>query len=54
MQNPIFCALPQGQRRPFVTRYQAFLRERDGSPNLAARTLSQREKFLADLAADPF
>ena len=53
MQNPLFCALPQGARRSFVNRYQDFLRERDGSPNFVARTLSQREKFLADLAADP-
>ena len=50
MQIDIFSALPQGERRPFVTRYLRFLRERDGTPDFVHRKLSRRERFLEEIS----
>ena len=40
-----FTALPREERAPRLDAYPAFLRERDGEPNLERRTLAERERF---------
>ncbi len=41
------------QREQFRDAYLAFLRKRDGVPDMKARTFDVREKFFADLERDP-
>src|SRR5262245_3384991 len=53
----LFTALPAAERRTLGDAYLAFVRERDGEPDLAHRTLARREAWFADLrrtAAPPW
>jgi hypothetical protein len=45
--------LPRAERATRLESYLRFLRDRDGDPNLPARTLSRRETFFAALATTP-
>jgi len=45
----LFTALPPAERRALGERYLAFVRERDGEPDLARRTLARRESWFAQL-----
>lgn len=53
MQTRTFAAMPPMERRQFVAAYRRFQAERDGTPDLARRSLSRREEFLAAIAAEP-
>jgi hypothetical protein len=44
----LFTALPAAERRALGERYLAFVRERDGEPDLTRRTLTRREAWFAD------
>jgi hypothetical protein len=45
----LFTPLPPAERRALGERYLAFVRERDGEPDLAHRTLARREAWFAAL-----
>ncbi len=45
----LFTPLDAAERRVLGDRYLDFVRERDGEPDLARRTLSRREAWFADL-----
>jgi hypothetical protein len=49
----LFTPLPPAERRELGDRYLAFVRERDGEPDLARRTLARRERWFAQLRAEP-
>src|SRR5262245_38257786 len=49
----LFTPLPTAERRALGERYLEFVRERDGEPDLARRTLARREAWFADLARLP-
>jgi hypothetical protein len=49
----LFTPLPRALRRALGDDYLAFVRERDGEPDLARRTLSRRESWFQTLAASP-
>ena len=48
-----FRALPAAERNRQLDAYLAFLRERDGEPDMQARTLSERERFFDALNQAP-
>lgn len=45
----VFQRMPDGARKAFVPHYLAYLREREGVPDLASRTLPKREAFFRAL-----
>lgn len=47
----LFKALPAAERRALGERYLAFVRERDGEPDLKHRTLARREAWFTALRA---
>jgi hypothetical protein len=47
----LFTPLPPAERRALGERYLAFVRERDGEPDLAHRTLARREAWFDRLRA---
>ena len=47
----LFTALPAADRRALGERYLAFVRERDGEPDLKYRTLARREAWFTALRA---
>ena len=49
----IFISLSKAQRKAFQDRYLTFLRNRDGIPDSAARTLSHRESVFAGIEQCP-
>ena len=49
----LFTPLPSGLRRTLGDDYLAFVRERDGEPDLSRRTLSRREAWFQDMASRP-
>jgi hypothetical protein len=49
----LFTALPPAERRALGERYLEFVRERDGEPDLAHRTLARREAWFAELRRRP-
>ena len=49
-----FRALPTAERNRQLDAYLAFLRERDGEPDMQARTLSERERFFDALDQAPY
>lgn len=53
MQTHVFSALSRRERQGFVSRYLSFLQARDGTPDFVCRTLSRRETYLAQIAAEP-
>src|SRR5262245_1546489 len=46
----LFMPLPADERRLLGERYLAFVRERDGEPDLAHRTLARREAWFGEVA----
>lgn len=53
LDERLFTALPAAARRALGERYLAFVRERDGEPDLAHRTLARRESWFTALRAKP-
>ena len=53
LDERLFVPLPPALRRRLNDDYVAFVRERDGEPDLAARTLSKREAWFAALRGTP-
>jgi hypothetical protein len=49
----LFVPLPRAERARLGDDYLAFVRERDGEPDLARRTLARREAWFAELARKP-
>ena len=49
----LFTPLPPAERRALGDAYLRFVRERDGEPDVARRTLSRREAWFDDLTARP-
>ena len=49
----LFTPLPAAERRALGAQYLAFVRERDGEPDLARRTLARREAWFERLRAMP-
>jgi hypothetical protein len=49
----LFTALPATERRALGERYLAFVRERDGEPDLARRTLARRESWFEEFRRRP-
>ena len=49
----LFTPLPPAERRALGERYLAFVRERDGEPDLAHRTLARRECWFAEFRSNP-
>jgi len=49
----LFTPLPAGERRELGAAYLAFVRERDGEPDIARRTLARREAWFQELARAP-
>jgi hypothetical protein len=49
----LFTPLPPAERRALGERYLAFVRERDGEPDLTHRTLARRERWFADFRSTP-
>jgi hypothetical protein len=49
----LFTPLPPAERQALGERYLAFVRERDGEPDLAHRTLARRESWFATLRTQP-
>jgi hypothetical protein len=49
----LFTALPAAERRALGESYLAFVRERDGEPDLERRTLARREAWFAELRRRP-
>ena len=49
----LFTPLPEAQRRGIAADFIAFALARDGDPDVQRRTLSRREAFFAELAAQP-
>ena len=49
----LFTALPAAERRALGESYLAFVRERDGEPDLARRTLARREAWFDELRRRP-
>ena len=49
----LFTPLPPAERRALGERYLAFVRERDGEPDLKHRTLARRERWFAEFRSNP-
>jgi hypothetical protein len=49
----LFTPLPEALRRRIADDYVAFALERDGTPDVRARTMSRREQYFAELAKRP-
>jgi hypothetical protein len=49
----LFTALPAAERRSLGERYLAFVKERDGEPDLKNRTLARREKWFEEFRKKP-
>ncbi|MGH7895893.1 MAG: hypothetical protein ACREQL_14570 [Candidatus Binatia bacterium] len=49
----LFTPLPPAERRALAEAYLAFVRERDGEPDLPGRTLARREAWFAGLTRTP-
>jgi hypothetical protein len=49
----LFTPLPSAERRALGERYLAFVRERDGEPDITHRTLAHREAWFTTLRAEP-
>jgi hypothetical protein len=49
----LFTPLPPAERRALGEAYLAFVRQRDGEPDLAQRTLARREAWFTDLVRRP-
>ena len=49
----LFTPLPPAERQTLGASYLAFVRERDGEPDLTRRTLARREAWFEKLRSDP-